>query len=577
MAQETFGVSRHRRRDLDQDRFLKDGNKELVELKGVGSQFVAKGFHAKAKRNYTWNADLATAVLTLVTVEQLNGFLEELVKLAQKRGYVLCNAKGEPIATWKRTSLAGEKPARTKSTATWDAGSVAAGWAEKIKKEIEAGNLPTEPGRNEALYRKACKLHEDGVGLEDALTILTPWGEQCPGDEPLTAAEIEVTIRSAYNGAQNAPGSKHIDVVFGHINGEDHSGSAPDPETPEEPVEAEAKPKLSRFRAVPETEMDLTPSTQWLIPKLIPEAATVLMVGETGSFKSFLAQMTALGVSTGIEVFGHKPESGPVFYAALEGLSGIKGDRRRAWKLANGITEPLSNFFAMAAPLIDNHAECQEFMDEIERVTKRPRLIVLETVSKMMAGLNENSAQDVGKLTHFCDTLVRHFGCAVLAVHHRSDKPGAADIRGSSALKAGFDVVLEVSADGRARVATVRCTKQKDDAEPDPWAFQGQLVGPSLVFSPCRVPRRPRPEDEAAGHAVQIEMALRHQLGAIGLDKALPLDPFAKHLAGPVGDYESENDWLVAVDAWKRRLDNGSRAKKETQRHSDACTVRSLV
>ena len=40
-------------------------------------------------------------------------------------------------------------------------------------------------------------------------------------------------------------------------------------------------------------------------------------------------------------------------------------------------------------------------------------------------------------------------------VHHKSDKAGAADMRGSSGIRANYDTVIRVNADKASKIATV--------------------------------------------------------------------------------------------------------------------------
>lgn len=219
--------------------------------------------------------------------------------------------------------------------------------------------------------------------------------------------------------------------------------------------------------------------------------------------------MLALGVAAGIDTWGQPVDAGVTIYAALEGLSGVKGDRRRAWKEHHNVAA-VPNFFAGSAPIMADRASCQAF--KAEAVKLKPRLIVMETVSKLMAGLNEDKASDMVMVTAFMDELVAATSATVIAIHHKSDKAGSADIRGSSALKAGVDTVLEVSRQGKGMVATVTSTKQKDDADGQSWAFRGRIVGPSLVFAPCEIPTGAAGNDGAAPRHFVRDTLREHRL-----------------------------------------------------------------
>ena len=128
--------------------------------------------------------------------------------------------------------------------------------------------------------------------------------------------------------------------------------------------------------------------------------------------------------------------------------------------------------------------EIDEFVAQIEKRCgpRKPKIIIIDTLSKAMAGLNENDAQDAGKFIRFCDSLVEHFGCSVIAVHHKG-KEDTRGARGSSAFFAGFDTVMQIKANKEVKAVAVIVEKHKDAEEREqPWTFEGKVVGPSLGF-----------------------------------------------------------------------------------------------
>lgn len=212
------------------------------------------------------------------------------------------------------------------------------------------------------------------------------------------------------------------------------------------------------------------------------------MVGMTGSYKSFLALELALSTVAGTATLGGASPSknGLVFYAAAEGRHALKTARRRAWKIARGV-DSVPGFYVMPTPLIALQDDIDEFVAEIDRRSNGEKIavIVLDTVAKCMAGMDENNTGDMGRFVRFCDQLVERYQCVVLSLHHRSDKPNSAEMRGSSALRAGMDTVISVTAQRSTKAVSVRVVQHKDADEPErPWTLVGQKVGPSLVFFP---------------------------------------------------------------------------------------------
>jgi hypothetical protein len=78
------------------------------------------------------------------------------------------------------------------------------------------------------------------------------------------------------------------------------------------------------------------------------------------------------------------------------------------------------------------------------------RLIVIDTLSRAIAGDDENSAQDVAAYVGRVSNIARATGAAVLTIHHPG-KDDARGMRGSTALFAAADVVVKISSTGEMR------------------------------------------------------------------------------------------------------------------------------
>lgn len=322
-------------------------------------------------------------------------------------------------------------------------------------------------GGDDRTYRLCCEMLDLGLSVGMAQNMIDDiWNPHC--QPPWDYEELGQKLHNASRFQQNEAGAYGIEPtqeVFGDA------------------VKNLYPQKFSRFYFKDESEMDDEPDPKWIIKELISERSTVMMYGASGSYKSFLALDICLGVATGMSTFGSDVEPGLVFYGALEGRAHLK-KARRAWRILKGIEGKIENFFVGVAPMIAVGDEMQEFGDEIKKRCggKNPKLIVIDTLSKSMAGMNENDAQDAGKFIRFCDSLVEAFSCAVIAIHHTGKEEGRG-ARGSSAFLAGFDTVLEVKAHKAAKAVSVYVRKHKDAEEREaPWTFEGRITGPSLTF-----------------------------------------------------------------------------------------------
>lgn len=338
-----------------------------------------------------------------------------------------------------------------------------------LRSYVDAGRVAAEGfGGDDLTYKIACEVLNLGLSPAGALSLmLSEWNGHC--EPPWTADDLAGKIENAQLYCQNDIGAWAAPAVietFNHL--------AKHAETP--------SGELPRFWPRDEAEQDARPEPTWLIPDLIPEQATVMMYGPSGHYKSFLALDMALTLAAAVPGWGTTPAAVPVVYVAAEGARAIERLRRPAWKQANNVAHPVQFWTIDTMPLVARANEVTELCATIARRGIKPRLLVLDTLARAMAGKNENDAKDAGELIEAIETIKRSLECTVLVLHH-TGKEEVRGARGSSALFAGFDTVLEVKSDRERKLAVVRVRKQKDaDEATAPWAFQGEVCGSSLVF-----------------------------------------------------------------------------------------------
>ena len=411
-----------------------------------------------------------------------------------------------------------------------------------LKTYVEREDVAVEGnGGDDRTYRLCCELLDLGLSPYTASNLIEElWNPHCI--PPWGNEELQLKLANAASFRQNDVGAYAIESpekVFGELVKKLY------PQTPE---------KLSRFHFKDEAEMDEEPDPTWIVKDLISERSTVMMFGASGSYKSFLALDIALAVATGKDTFGSPTKEGLVFYGALEGKAHLK-KARRAWRALKGIDHKIDNFFVGRAPMIGVDGEMQEFGDEIKKRCKgkMPSIIIIDTLSKSMAGMNENDASDAGKFIQFCDSLVEHFGCTVIAIHHngKEENRGA---RGSSAFLAGFDTVLEVKAWKATKAVAVFVRKHKDAEEREtPWTFEGRITGASLTFE-ATTPEQHRQLTGDSGQLTPKAVGTTlKQLGAFGEAAAVSTAVIATQLTA-LKENDSVEDRAAAIGRTGRAL-----------------------
>lgn len=349
----------------------------------------------------------------------------------------------------------------------------------RVRDLVARGDVAIEgSGGNDRTYQLAQELQDLGLSQEASLTLMDEvWNPYC--QPPWSRDELFQIVDNATQYRQNNSGVKGLDSsgsVFSSIV------------VPEggESDQHKDNVKSSRFTPLSEQEQDELVEPPWLIPGWLAHGSTAILYGEPGSYKSFVALDAALSIAAGVSAWGindPEVESFPVVYVAGEGAIGIAKKRRPAWRKEHCINRALPFWIVPETPLVREPSSFVEFMTEIEKRCEGqlPRLIVLDTLSRAMSGLNENDAQDASKAIELADGLSRRYNCTVLIVHH-IPKSGEGP-RGSGVFQGGPETLLYVSSDKASKTALLCCTKQKDAEEPKPIAFKLKSVDGSAVIS----------------------------------------------------------------------------------------------
>jgi len=209
-------------------------------------------------------------------------------------------------------------------------------------------------------------------------------------------------------------------------------------------------------------DLDGLPDPVPQIDGILDLGTVTLLSGPSGKGKSFIALDWALSVNTGLAWFGHEATQGNVLYVAAEGAHGQKR-RVQAWKQVQD-EEPQGRLIIRPANL-GNPVHVDELCASVRAGDHR--LVVLDTLAKCTAGMDENSAQDMGVAIaaayRLRDAIEENY-TTVLIVHHTGYNTGRA--RGSSAIAAGVDNVFDVNAYDPHDAITLSCSKRKDGEPP---------------------------------------------------------------------------------------------------------------
>lgn len=315
--------------------------------------------------------------------------------------------------------------------------------------------------------RVGMALHHETAG--EGFDLWDEWsaqGSQYPGREALQArwesfgrGGQRPTTAHALVRMANDQGA-HIEIA--QLEADDFEVVAP----------TAAAQRKNRFPAVPaHLFLDGTPPS-WLIKNVLPAADLIVMFGESGSGKSFLALDLALSIARGVAWRGQRTRKGRVFYIAAEGGAGVR-NRLKAYASKHGLdAKDIPLWVIHAAP---NFLQREDALEVARSVIESggADLIIVDTLAQVTPGANENASEGMSKAVEHCRGIRIATGAPVMLIHH-AGKDQSKGARGWSGLKGAVDAELEVLRlpTGRA----MRVSKQKDGEDGQVWGFDLDIV-----------------------------------------------------------------------------------------------------
>ncbi len=205
--------------------------------------------------------------------------------------------------------------------------------------------------------------------------------------------------------------------------------AAPPPDRP---------PNALRERLVSFKELvDRTPDVQeWLVPGLMTSNELFIVAAAPRQGKSLIGLTLAHAIATGGKFLGRPVAQGKVIYANLEDSDFKIKERLQAQGWSDAA---LAEAFALDTFKLSELQELAELADEIN-----PRLIVLDTLSRIRDDRFSEDKSEIGKLLEPLQDLAKAKDCAVIVIHHTTkvtvENADMIDVfstmRGSSSIRA---------------------------------------------------------------------------------------------------------------------------------------------
>ena len=324
---------------------------------------------------------------------------------------------------------------------------------------------------------------------------------------------------------------------------------------PAEQKRAQANPK-PRLALIPWSELHSLPRREALIGGLLDRGAMSVVFGGSNTGKTFFTLDLSACIALNREWRGRKPRHGAVVYIAAEGGLGIE-ERLTAYRLHHGVKADGVPLYIIPEPIDICRADTDIAL-LLQRIGALPNaapleLIVIDTLSRAMAGGNENSSDDMGRFVRHCDRLKIETGAHVMVIHHagKDDSRGA---RGHSLLKAAVDTEIEISKHDATGVSTATVTKQRDHASGDVFGFKLHSVEialdeDGLAITSCVVAATERPAE--APKRGSLPKAAQAALRALSEALAEQGEP------APPCEQVPSSVKTVSIDCWREKAYQG--------------------
>ena len=338
------------------------------------------------------------------------------------------------------------------------------------------------------------------------------------------------------------------------------------PEPTDEPIEAEEaarEPADAIFELLDIDQIEAMPPPTWLVHEMLVDDGLSVIYGPPGAGKSFISLDMALRLAHAMEWHGRAAKPTGVLYSAGEGARGL-GKRIKGWRHKHGLDGIDAPFLLLpvAVELLDEQqrGKLLRTLDAArERAGFSIGLTVIDTVSRALAGADENGQEAMGAFVKACDAIRNHAGGAVLGVHH-SGKDKDRGMRGSTVLLGACDAVFQL--EKLEGAVALKTEKQKDAEQPGTiyltleaisWATGLQEEQTTLV----PVARASAPvEDREEINLSQIRKAFGRLADAWGSKR--PLSPHARsrtegRFAPPILAREfggNADQWASLIQSW---------------------------
>jgi hypothetical protein len=419
------------------------------DVRGIGGQYIAPGSMREDGKTYGTKKDLIAFVRAYVhgSLPVLPEHVADLIG-ASSKGETPLNDADPTVKSLLEQLGANEWP---DFEIAFDP---AIGWSlESLREHApDFGDLYDSPGADRSTNRfKAIRYL---LGAYPEMTILD-YAAFCEAWEGAGDKYDKRQLAREFAKAKASPA--HVSFCTGEAFGPVVDEDQPEADQPASKAERQA----NRFVYIENIRGAVLRMLDWCIKYFVAKGTTSVATGMWGAGKTAVFSDIGLHVGHGFEWRGRKVTKGVVIYVALENSEDVER-RVAAWcDLMQRAGRDLSGgaFVVHRGPcrLFDPSGKPTKDEKDLIEIAKTAAahyglpvaMIVIDTLAQSIMPGNDNDAKDAGIYTAAMQRIVAATGANVTALAHPT-KSGDG-VRGSGALQANVDTVIEVSRDAGGR------------------------------------------------------------------------------------------------------------------------------
>lgn len=354
--------------------------------------------------------------------------------------------------------------------------------------------------------------------------------------DSLSRSMCEISLRSTAMALGLPPREADATIKSGIESGLSHPRQAPEDKRPQQKSKSAPVYNMETGEIIEEAlpSSDATIPLKWFdeiepsmetvdfVEGILTHSTLSVIFGEPGCGKTFMVLDMALHVALGQKWMGREVTQGGVLYVALEGQGGFR-NRITAFRRHHGLEDAKVNFAAITSSvnLLDPAADTGRLIETIkaaeDHIEQPVVLVVIDTLSRAMAGGEENTPEDMGALVGNAQRIINETGAHVAFVHH-SGKDKTKGARGHSSLFGAVDTEIEILRDPQSKVCTCHARKQRDLELHEDFSFELETVklgfnSRNKPITSCIVTPSDNPEcDDPRDNSRQMERIVIEQM-----------------------------------------------------------------